>query len=202
MLFWAGRRRAQRQQQTPRQIEGAVRAPDNTTETKARRGAQGSGTDKVLDHMLRAGVVLLRYLVSVYHPSAHSLCHSGCAARTNALDKSWSQERTECRIRSLGCLFFSCFSPPFLHATQDTSGSSIRFQTTHADDVDDLSISASFRSARPWPFPNAHHVSCGRAAESLAISAQVSVASDSLHPCLRGYQRPACVVVMLSPLRC
>jgi hypothetical protein len=46
------------------------------------------------------------------------------------------------------------------------------------------------RSARPWPFPNAHHVSCGRAAEDLAISTQVSVASDSLRPCLQGYQRP------------
>lgn len=161
---------------------------------------KGSGTDKVLDHMSRAGVVLLRYLVSVYHPTRYA--PSGCAARTNALDKSWSQERTECRIRSLGCLFFPCSSPPFLHATQDTSASSIRFQTAQPDDVDDLSILLSFRSARPWPFPNAHHVSCGRAAESLAISAQVSVASDSLHPCLRGYQRPACVVVMLSPLRC
>ena len=111
MLFWAGRRRAQRQQQTPRQIEGVARAPDNTTETKARRGAQGSGTDKVLDHMLPAGLVLLRYLVSLYHPTRHA--PAVAQPRTNALDKSWSQERTECRIRSLGCLFFPCSSPPF-----------------------------------------------------------------------------------------
>jgi len=201
LLFWAGRRRAQRQQQTPRQIEGVARAPDNTTETKARRGAQGSGTDKVLDHMLPAGLVLLRYLVSLYHPTRHA--PAVAQPRTNALDKSWSQERTECRIRSLGCLFFPCSYPPFFCTRRKTLLHPAANSKPQADDVDDLSISVScFRSARPWPFPNAHHVSCGRAAESLARSAQVSVASDSLHPCLRGYQRPACVVVMLSPLRC
>jgi hypothetical protein len=64
-----------------------------------------SGTDKVLDHMLRAGLVLLRYLVSV--PS-HLICPSGCASRTNALDKSWSQERTDSAVSDhLAAWFFS-----------------------------------------------------------------------------------------------
>jgi hypothetical protein len=86
---------------------------------------------------------------------------------------------------------FPCLPPPFSCVRRKAHLDSASNSKPQADDVDDLSISLSFfRSARPWPFPNAHHVSCGRASESLAISAQVSVASDSLHPCLRGLERP------------
>lgn len=87
-------------------------------------------------------------------------------------------------------LFFPV-SLHLFHARPKTHLDSASDSKPQADDVDDLSILVSFfRSARPWPFPNAHHVSCGRAPESLAISAQVSVASESLHPCLRGLERP------------
>lgn len=62
-------------------------SPDNTPETKEPPGSN-SGTDTVLDHMLRAGLVLLRYHVSVL--SAHyPLSLSGC----HAFEESWCQER-------------------------------------------------------------------------------------------------------------
>jgi hypothetical protein len=103
-----------------------------------------------------------------------------------------SGENRDCRIRLLGCLwfFFLLLSTVFL---RDARHIWIQHHIPNHRPMM-LTICRSprelLRSARPWPFPNAHHVSCGRAAEDLAISTQVSVASDSLRPCLQGYQRP------------
>lgn len=93
--------------------------------------------------------------------------------------------------------------PCCLYATPETSSSSIKIQTTLADDVDDLSIPAS-KPARSWPFPNAHHVSCGMDGGRTSRKCSSAVASDRLRPCFRGHKRCLCrchavSVTMLTP---